>query len=123
MPFEMNAQEARRRITAIWHGIRKRQNHLLGSKGADWEGSPMTQLRRGVVGIIAAFVVVSLSFSAQAAEKVKITGTNKLEPPISRTVVSPGDDPKHELVLLTRREITTTSSDPDHNETEQITCE
>jgi hypothetical protein len=83
----------------------------------------MTQLRGGVVGIIAAFVVVSLSFSAQAAEKVKITGTNKLEPPISRTVVSPGDDPKHELVLLTRREITTTSSDPDHNETEQITCE
>ena len=26
----------------------------------------MTQLRRGVVGVIAAFVVVSLSFSAQA---------------------------------------------------------
>ena len=73
-PFEMNAQEAPRwRITAIWHGIRKRQNHLLGSKRADWEESPMTQLRRGVVGVIAAFVVVSLSFSAQAAEKKKVT--------------------------------------------------
>ena len=48
----------------------------------------MTQLRRGVVGVIAAFVVVSLSFSAQAAEKKKIMGTYKLGPPISRTVVS-----------------------------------
>ena len=48
----------------------------------------MTQLRRGVVGVIAAFVVVSLSFSAQAAEKKKITGTNKQGPPISRAVVS-----------------------------------
>ena len=77
----------------------------------------MTQLRRGVVGVIAAFVVVSLSFSAQAAEKKKIMGTDKLGPPISRTVVSPGDDPKHELALTVRRD-TTTSSDPDHNETE-----
>ena len=37
----------------------------------------MTQLRRGVVGVIAAFVVVSLSFSAQAGEKKKVMGTNK----------------------------------------------
>ena len=48
----------------------------------------MTQLRRGVVGVIAAFVVVSLSFSAQAAEKKKIMGTDKFgQPPISQTVV------------------------------------
>ena len=99
MPFEMNVQEARWRITAVWDGIRKRQNHLLGSKRADWEESPMTQLRRGVVGVIAAFVVVSLSFSAQAAEKKKYSGTNEMGPTISKTVVSPGDDPKHELVL------------------------
>jgi hypothetical protein len=79
----------------------------------------MTQLRRGVVGVIAAFVVVSLSFSAQAGEKKKIMGTNKQGPPISRTVVYPGDDPKHELVMFVRRD-TTTSSDPDWNETEQI---
>ena len=103
----MNVQEARWRITAIWHGIRKRQNHLLG---------PM---RRGVVGVIATFLVVSLSFSAQAGEKKKITGTNKLGPPISRTVVYPGDDPKHELVLTIRRD-TTTNSDPDWNESEEI---
>jgi hypothetical protein len=115
----MNAQEARWRITAIWHGIRKRQNHLLGSKRADWEESRMTQLRRGVVGVIAAFVVVSLSFSAQAAEKKKYSGTNKIGPTISKTVVSPGDDPKHELVLTVYQQ-TTTSSDPDWNETEEI---
>ena len=78
----------------------------------------MTQLRRGVVGVIAAFVVVSLSFSAQAAEKKKIMGTDKEGPPISRTVVSPGDDPKHELALTIHRDITTTSSDPDWDETE-----
>jgi hypothetical protein len=120
MPFEMNAQEARWPISAIWHGIRKRQNHLLGSKRADWEESPMTQLRRGVVGVIAAFVMVSLSFSAQAGEKKRIMGTDKQGPPISRTVVSPGDDPKHELVVLLIRRDTTTSSEPDWNETEQI---
>jgi hypothetical protein len=112
----MNAQEARRRITAIWHGIRKRQNHLLGSKRADWKES---QLRRGVVGVIATFLVVSLSFSAQAGEKKKITGTNKPGPPISKTVVSPGDDPKHELNLTIRRD-TTTSSDPDWDGTEEM---
>ena len=77
----------------------------------------MTQLRRGVVGVIAAFVVVSLSFSAQAGEKKKVMGTDKAGPPISRTVVYPGDDPKHELVLWTGRE-TTTSPDPDVNGTE-----
>ena len=52
--------------------------------------------------------------------KKKLTGTNKHGPPISRTVVSPGDDPKHELVLLEINRTTTTSSDPDFNETEQF---
>jgi hypothetical protein len=80
----------------------------------------MTQLRRGVVGVIAAFVVASLSFSAQAAEKKKIMGHNKHEPPISRTLVSLGDDPKHELVVLNIHRVTTTSSDPDFNETEMM---
>jgi hypothetical protein len=54
--------------------------------------------------------------------KKKIMGTNKEGPPMSRTVVSPGDDPKHELVLSIRRDITT-SSDADWNETEQIVYE
>jgi len=79
-------------------------------------------IRRWLALVTAAFVVVSLSFSAQAAEKKKIMGTNKLLPPISRTVVPPvpGDDPKHELVALMIRRDTTTSSDPDWNETEVI---
>jgi hypothetical protein len=75
---------------------------------------------RKVCTLVAAFVVVSLSFSAQAAEKKKVMGTNKFGPPISRTVVSLGDNPKHELVVLAIYRSTTTSSDPDINETELI---
>jgi hypothetical protein len=73
--------------------------------------------------VIAAFVVVSLSFSAQAGEKKKVTGTDKSGPTISKTVVSPGDDPKHELVTLEIVRATTTSSDPDINGSEVITYE
>ena len=78
-----------------------------------------------VFGAIAAFVVVSLSFSAQAAEKKKITGTNKWGPPISRTVVplGSGDDPKHQLVVLAIYRATTTSPDPDFDGTEVIAYE
>jgi hypothetical protein len=85
----------------------------------------MTRLRRGVVGVIAAFAVVSLSFSAQAPEKKKVMGTDKYAPPISRTVVSlgPGDDPKHELVALVINRATCTSPDPDDNESEVINYE
>jgi hypothetical protein len=50
-------------------------------------------------------------------------GTDKNEPPISRAVVSPGDDPKHELVVLMISRATTTSSDPDFNGTEVINYE
>jgi hypothetical protein len=69
--------------------------------------------------------LVSLSFSAQAAEKKKIMGTNKLGPPICRTVVplGPGDDPKHELVVLAIYRGTTTSPDPDINGSEIISYE
>ena len=72
-----------------------------------------------------AFVVVSLSFSAQAAEKKKVTGTDKPGPFISRTLVppAPGDDPKHELVALVIYRATTTSPDPDVNGTELISYE
>jgi hypothetical protein len=82
-------------------------------------------IRRWLALVTAAFVVVSLSFSAQAAEKKKIMGTNKHGPLISRTVVplGPGDDPKHELVVLQTRRDTTTSPDPEWNDTEQIIYE
>jgi hypothetical protein len=58
-------------------------------------------------------------------EKKKIMGTNKHGPFISKTVVppSPGDDPKHELVALQIRRDTTTSPDPEWNDTEQIIYE
>ena len=74
---------------------------------------------------ILSLLVVSLSFSAQAAEKKKIMGTNKHGPFISSTVVplGPGDDPKHKLVVLKIRRDTTTSPDPEWNETEQIVYE
>jgi hypothetical protein len=84
---------------------------------------------RKVCALVAATLILpalaSLSFSAQAAEKKKVMGTNKQGPVISRTVVplGPGDDPKHELVVLQIRRETTTSSDPDFNDTEQIIYE
>jgi hypothetical protein len=62
---------------------------------------------------------------AQAPEKKKITGTNKWGPTISKTVVplGPGDDPKHELVVLAIYRATTTSPDPDFDGTEVIAYE
>jgi hypothetical protein len=84
----------------------------------------MAQLRRRAVGIIAAFVVVSLSFSVQAAEKKKIMGTNIQGPTISSIVVPiAGDDPEHQLVALMIRRDTTTSPDPEWNDTEQTVYE
>jgi hypothetical protein len=82
---------------------------------------------RKVCTLVAATLILpalaSLSFSAQAAEKKKVMGTDKTGPPISRTVVSLGDDPKHELVVLAIYRSTTTSPDPDIDGTELITYE
>jgi hypothetical protein len=67
--------------------------------------------------------LVSSKQKVNKTMKKRIMGTNKpAGPPISRTVVppAPGDDPKHELVALMIHRETTTSSDPDHNETELI---
>jgi hypothetical protein len=62
---------------------------------------------------------------AQAPEKKKIMGTNKWGPTISKTVMplAPGDDPKHELVVLEISRATTTSPDPDFDGTELIAYE
>ena len=84
---------------------------------------------RKVCALVAATLILpalaSLSFSAQAAEKKKVMGTNKFGPPICRTVVppGPGDDPKHEMVVLAIYRATTTSSDPNLNESEVIAYE
>jgi hypothetical protein len=97
---------------------------LVRLQASSLGGESHDTAEKRVVGVIAAFVVVSLSFSAQAGEKKKITGTNKQGPTIFRTVVSPpGDDPKHELVALMIRRDTATSSEPDWNETEEIAYE
>jgi hypothetical protein len=83
---------------------------------------------RKVCALVAATLILpalaSLSFSAQAAEKKKVMGTNKYAT-ICRTVVplGPGDDPKHELVVLAIYRATTTSSDPDTDGTELIAYE
>jgi hypothetical protein len=84
---------------------------------------------RKVCALVAATLILpalaSLSFSAQAAEKKKVMGTNKFGPAICRTVVplGPGDDPKHELVVLVIYRATTTSSDPNLNGSELIVYE
>jgi hypothetical protein len=53
--------------------------------------------------------------------KKKLWGPINLGYPFAApSVVSPGDDPKHELVVLEIRRDTTTSSDRDLNETEVI---
>jgi hypothetical protein len=71
--------------------------------------------------LVVSLVGLAISFASPIyAQQKKITGTNKLGPVISRTVVSLGDDPKHELVVLLIRRDTTTSSDPDLNESESI---
>jgi hypothetical protein len=90
------------------------------------------------IGLVAALIGLAISFalptfaqqkepssSAQAAEKKKVMVTQKWGPPISRTVVppGPGDDPKHELVVLAIYRATTTSPDPDFNEMEHIAYE
>ncbi len=70
--------------------------------------------------------LVSSKRKVNKTMKKRITGTNKpAGPPIARTVVppAPGEDPKHELVALMIHRETTTSSDPDHNETELIVYE
>src|SRR5260221_8996688 len=84
---------------------------------------------RKVCALVAATLILpalaSLSFSAQAAEKKKVTGTDKPGPAICRTVVplGPGEDPKHALVVLAIYRATTTSPDPDINGTELISYE
>jgi hypothetical protein len=75
----------------------------------------MTQLKRGVVGGITVLVAVSLSLSAQAAQKKRISATYTGTRVVSRTTVPLKDVPNHEIfqfVAMTE----TTSSDPDFNQ-------
>ena len=76
---------------------------------------------------VATLILPALAYAqngqaAHTAEKKKVMGTIKQGPVISRTVVplGSGDDPKHELVVLNIHRVTSTSSDPDFNETEAM---
>ena len=76
--------------------------------------------------LVVPLVGLAISFALPIyAQQKKITGTNKSEPVISKTVVppGPGDDPKHELVGLQIGRETQTSSDPNFNDIEHITYE
>ena len=70
--------------------------------------------RMTAVGLVVMFVVASIGLSAQAAEKKKISGTNKRERIVSQTTVNPGDVPNHELVQGVRIN-SNTSSNADFN--------
>jgi hypothetical protein len=75
----------------------------------------------GIVGVIAACAVVSLSFSAQAAEKKKISGTGKILQVISKTTLYLGDVPHHELSQEVRKQIyTPTEKPPDWDVAEEV---
>jgi hypothetical protein len=72
----------------------------------------------GLAGITVVIAVASFSFLAQA-EKKKSTGTNKWGPVISQTAAPIGNVPNHDIIQSIRRD-TTTSSDPDFNDTEAL---
>jgi hypothetical protein len=109
----------------------KPSNKSLEPQAILTPGGKMKMRLIALIGLAISFALPTFaqqkepSSSAQAAEKKKITATNKEGPPISRTVVppGPGDDPKHELVALMIRRDTTTSSDPDWNEAEHTVYE
>jgi hypothetical protein len=65
---------------------------------------------------LAAFLLaLACSFNAQAAETKSITYTTNEGPVVSRAVLSPGDRPGHDLVQVTRTNMTS-SADSDWND-------
>jgi hypothetical protein len=71
-----------------------------------------------IVSFVVVLTVISLNFLTQAAEKKKISGTNKPKQTVSQTTVSPGDVPNHELVSRVYIN-TVTGSDPDWKDIEE----
>jgi hypothetical protein len=76
----------------------------------------------GIVSFVVVLTVISLNFLTQAAEKKKISGTNKPKQTVSQTTVSPGDVPNHELVSRVYI-ATVTSSDPELGKYEEYLYE
>ena len=60
-------------------------------------------------------VILALVSTTAAAEKKTLTYYSKFGPVLSRTSASPGDKPDHEIIQVTRQDMTT-SPDPDWND-------
>ena len=65
--------------------------------------------------LVLAWLTISSLFCSGSALAKEITYTTKFGPAMSRTVLSPGDRPGHELVQAIRTGLTN-SSDPDWND-------
>ena len=75
--------------------------------------------RIGLASLLAILSLTLVGFSAEASQKEKISATKKYGPIISRSIIYPGDLPKHEMVQLVRMDIVIRSSDPDYVGTEE----
>ena len=71
--------------------------------------------RRQIIALVGILVLSAvLGVTVQAAEKKKFTGNGKSVRLLSLSILYPGDQPKHEVIQLSRLD-TQTSSNPDFN--------
>jgi hypothetical protein len=75
--------------------------------------------KRLVLAVIVVFFTIFCGFSAQAAEKKKVTYTKKIKQEISRENIYPGDVPKHQFSQFVRIS-SFTNSDPDFGSSESL---
>jgi len=66
-----------------------------------------------LVVLVAVLCVVLVSLSAEAGEKKKISGTNKLGTVLARSIAFPDNFPKHEMHQLVRKDTVISCSDPE----------
>jgi hypothetical protein len=71
------------------------------------------------IGLLTIFLLSLVVLVAEAGQKEKISATKKYGPIVSRSIIYPGDLPKHEMVQLVRLDTVIRSSDPDYVGTEQ----
>ena len=94
---------------------------VMGNMGDISKGEAMKPLlkRIGLISLLAVFLLCLVVVSAEAGQKEKFFATKKYGPIISRSIIYPGDMPKHEMVQLVRMDTVIRSSDPDYVGTEQ----
>jgi len=71
------------------------------------------------IGLLTIFLLSLVVLVAEAGQKEKISATKKYGPIVSRSIIYPGDLPKHEMVQLVRLDTVIRSSDSDYVGTEQ----